>query len=139
MTKPVKYKQCYGNRISFWRLMYTKECFILTISTLMFFLFPIHKQYLSEQQRMICISIFWNGFPFYAMMFMNLKHDIFYYLYQQTCEYNTILWYTVAFMWYTSFAMLAKAFYLFDLRGCLANAIYILQFPFLAAFICKIN
>ena len=42
-------------------------------------------------------------------------------------------------MWYTSFAMLAKAFYLFDLRGCLANAIYILQYPFLAAFIGKMN
>ena len=69
MTKPVKYKQCYGNRISFWRLMYTKECFILAISTLMFFLFPIYKQYLSQQQGMICISIFWNGFPFLKQNF----------------------------------------------------------------------
>ena len=44
--------------------MYTKECFILTIYTSLFFLFPIHKQYLLERQVMICISIFLNGLYF---------------------------------------------------------------------------
>ena len=45
----------------------------------------------------------------------------------------------VVCMWYTSFAILVKAFHLFDLRGCLANALYILQYPFLAAFIGRMN